>query len=115
MPSQTRSPLRVWLGTDTLPLHMSEQMRETGTGDVLHAATVSGAQSPGHEDIGRLCAGAKADLVLVNVAHPAMQPLHDPLRSLVYVVAGRAVRDVFVALDQADAGRRLQRALAEPH
>jgi cytosine/adenosine deaminase-related metal-dependent hydrolase len=137
-----RRGVNVGLGTDTLPLNMLEEMRAalmvshlaardvhaTGTGDVFHAATVSGAQALGRDDIGRLCAGAKADLVLVDATHPAMQPLHDPLRSLVYVAADRAVRDVFVdgrqvladgrvlTLDQADAGRRLaqaqQRALA---
>lgn len=137
-----RRGVNIGLGTDTLPLNMLEEMRTalvvahlaarhvhaSGTGDVFHAATVGGAQALGRDDLGRLCAGARADLVLVDATHAAMQPLHDPLRSLVYVAADRAVRDVYVdgrqvvahgrvlTLDQADAARRLsaaqQRALA---
>jgi len=38
----------------------------------------------------------KADLVLVDLNCPQMQPARDPLRSLVYHAADRAVRDVFV-------------------
>ncbi|MHA1153123.1 MAG: hypothetical protein ACTSQ7_10755 [Alphaproteobacteria bacterium] len=34
--------------------------------------------------------------MLVDVTHPAMRPLRDPLRALVYSAADRAVRDVFV-------------------
>ena len=40
--------------------------------------------------------GAKADIVLVDLKHPAMRPMHEPLRSLLYVAAERAVRDVYV-------------------
>ena len=134
------------LGTDTLPLNMLEEMRTVlmvshiaardvhacTTGDVFHAATIGGATALQRDDIGRLAAGAKADIVLVDLEHPAMQPLHDPLRSLVYVAADRAVRDVYVdgakvvahgkvlTLDQGAAATRLrqaqQRALAAvPH
>ncbi|PPR68636.1 MAG: 5'-deoxyadenosine deaminase, partial [Alphaproteobacteria bacterium MarineAlpha1_Bin1] len=47
-------------------------------------------------DIGRLAVGAKADIVLVDLKHPAMRPKREPLRSLLYVAAERAVRDVYV-------------------
>jgi cytosine/adenosine deaminase-related metal-dependent hydrolase len=62
----------------------------------------------------------KADIVLVDLSHPSMMPVHDPLRSLVFHAADRSVRDVFVdghqvvaegrvlTLDQADAAARLQ-------
>jgi hypothetical protein len=39
---------------------------------------------------------AKADLVLVDLERPAMQPCRDPLRSLVYSAQDGAVRDVYV-------------------
>jgi cytosine/adenosine deaminase-related metal-dependent hydrolase len=64
----------------------------------------------------------KADLVLVDLTHPAMRPLHDPIRSLVYTAGERAVRDVYVdgrqvmrdrkvlAFDYADAAARLEAA-----
>ena len=39
---------------------------------------------------------AKADIVLVDLKCPAMRPMREPLRSLLYVAAERAVRDVYV-------------------
>jgi cytosine/adenosine deaminase-related metal-dependent hydrolase len=98
------------IGTDTVPQNMleeirwatvlariaAEDIRATEMADVFHAATVGGAQGLGREDIGRLAAGARADLVLVNLASPWMMPARDPLRSLVFHAADRAVRDVWV-------------------
>ena len=40
--------------------------------------------------------GFKADFVLLDARHPAMTPLREPVRSLVYVAGDRAVNDVFV-------------------
>jgi 5-methylthioadenosine/S-adenosylhomocysteine deaminase len=40
--------------------------------------------------------GAKADIVLVDVTHPNMRPVRDPIRSLVYAAADRAVKTVIV-------------------
>ena len=47
-------------------------------------------------DIGRLAPGARADLALVDLTHPEMRPLRDPLRSLVHSAGRAAVRDVYV-------------------
>lgn len=105
-----RAGVRVGIGTDTYPHNMLEELRAalycsrlmTGdpfdlrTGDVVDAATLGGAAILGRDDIGRLAPGARADIVTVDLTHPAMQPLRDPLKSLVYVAAERAVRDVFV-------------------
>ena len=64
------------------------------------------------------------DIVLVDLKNVYMQPARDPLRSLVYTAADRAVRDVFVdgiqvvksgqvlTLDHADALARLTEAQA---
>ena len=131
-----RARVPVGIGTDTYPHNMLEEMRsalyasrivsgdpyDLRTGDVFDAATVGGAAILGRADIGRLAPGAKADLFLADVTHPAMRPLRDPLRSLIYVAAERAVRDVFVdgrrvvrdgrvlAFDLADALERLEAA-----
>ncbi len=105
-----RSGVRLGIGTDSFPHNMLEEMRQaailarvaTGdvgsvtTGEVFAAATVGGADLLGRPDLGRLAVGAKADVVLVDLTHPAMQPVRDPLRSLVYTAADRAVSDVFV-------------------
>ncbi len=66
------------------------------TAQIFHAATVGGARAIGRHDIGKLEPGCKADIVLVDAAHPYMQPLRDPIRSLIYSAGDRAVTDVFV-------------------
>jgi cytosine/adenosine deaminase-related metal-dependent hydrolase len=96
---------------------------------VFHAATVGGATALLRDDLGRIAPGAKADVVCIDLADVTMQPARDPLRSLVYTAAERAVRDVYVdgvqvvrerrvlTLDRATAVARLaesqQRMLAD--
>jgi len=105
-----RAGVNIGLGTDTFPHNLMEELRAAatlsrvaaedvtvlGTGDVFDAATIGGARALGRDDIGRLAVGCKADLVLIDSRHPAMQPLRDPLRSLVYAAAERAVREVYI-------------------
>ncbi len=109
-----RAGVRLGLGTNTFPHNMLEKMRHTAyavrlvvetprtlsTADVFEAATVAGASALGRDDIGRLPPGCRADLVLIDLRHPAMRPVRDPLRSLVYSAAERAVRSVFVDGDE---------------
>jgi 5-methylthioadenosine/S-adenosylhomocysteine deaminase len=127
------------LGTDCAPHNLVEEMRKAAvlariaardiaavsTADLFHAATAGGADALLREDLGRLALGKKADLVLVDLACPAMQPARDPLRSFVYHAADRAVREVFIdgqqvvaegrvmTLDQEAAGSRLRAAQEE--
>lgn len=98
------------IGTDTFPHSMLDEMRlaltlsrvadedmtRISTSDVFHAATVGGAKALGRTDIGRIAVGAKADLVSVDLAHPSMRPLRDPLRSMIYSASERPVRDVWI-------------------
>jgi len=98
------------LGTDVAPHNLIEEMRTAilaarfvkrdiraaDPGSLLHAATVAGSQALLRDDLGRIAVGAKADLALVDLDHPLMQPVRDPLRSLVYHAADRAVRTVLV-------------------
>ena len=128
-----RAGINMGIGTDTTPHNMLEEIRKAGTfariaardinevssGMLLHAATVAGAKALMREDLGKLVAGAKADIVLVDLAHPDMVPARDPLRSLIFHAADRAVKDVYIAgrrvvadgkvttLDHEDAGERL--------
>ena len=60
-------------------------------------ATVGGSGPAGHGDrLGRIEAGAKADLIVIPADIPALAPLNDPLRQLVLGASGRDVRDVVV-------------------
>ena len=105
-----RRGINLGIGTDTYPHNFLEEMRSaanharTAAGsvadlemrDIFNAATIGGARALRRDDIGRLAVGAKADLVLVDLDHPAMMPVREPMRSLIYVAADRAVRDVYV-------------------
>lgn len=105
-----RAGVNLGLGTDCSPHNLVEEMRwaailgrvaaqdihALSTADVFHAATVGGAGALLRDDLGRLAPGAKADVVCVDLADVSMQPARDPLRSLVYTAAERAVRDVYV-------------------
>ena len=105
-----RAGVKVGIGTDTFPHNILEEMRlamylartQAGNprtltgGELFTAATAGGAAILGRDDIGRLAPGCRADLVLVDLAHPAMRPGYDPLRSLLYAAADRAVRAVYV-------------------
>ncbi|MFK7967310.1 MAG: amidohydrolase family protein [Burkholderiaceae bacterium] len=105
-----KAGVNLGIGTDTYPHNLLEEMRNAAmtarvsagsvddltTTDVFNAATTGGASALRRSDIGRLEAGAKADLVLVDLQHAAMRPMREPIRSLIYVAAERAVKDVFV-------------------
>ena len=83
-----RAGVNMGLGTDTAPHNLVEEMRKAAvlariaardistvtTGDLLHAATVGGANALMRDDLGRIAAGKKADLVLVDMALPQMRP-----------------------------------------
>ena len=98
------------IGTDCHPHNMLEEMRTAAvmarvsgeamdmvtTTQIFEAATVGGARALLRDDLGRLCPGAKADLVMVSVSDAVMRPVYDPLRALIYTAADRAVRHVFV-------------------
>ena len=133
-----RAGVTVGIGTDTTPHNMVEEMRKAavlariaardveavGTADIFRAATVGGADALSRDDLGRIAAGKKADLVLVDLAAPSMRPARDPLRSFLYHAGDRAVSDVFIdgrpvvaegrvlTLDWRGAGERLALAQA---
>ncbi len=64
----------------------------------LQMATLNGARALGlGAEIGSLVPGKAADLVCVNLAAPACQPVHNALSQLVYSASRDQVADVWVA------------------
>ena len=106
----SRAGVNLGLGTDVAPHNLIEEMRlaaiiarvaarhitATSIAALFYAATAGGADALGRPDLGRLAPGVKADLVLVDLANPWMRPARDPLRSLVFTAADRAVQAVYV-------------------
>ncbi|MBL8670599.1 MAG: amidohydrolase family protein [Alphaproteobacteria bacterium] len=101
---------KVGLGTDAERMDFIAQMRTsgfvskqlTGRGDaapaakLVKAATRDGADILGRSDLGRLVKGAKADLVAVDLMQPSIQPVRDPLRSLVWYASARDISAVMI-------------------
>src|SRR5436305_14262908 len=93
------------MGKATVLAHIaSRDIASVSCADLFHAATAGGATALMRDDIGGLAPGKKADIVLVDLACPQMQPDRDPLKSLIYHAA---VRDVFVDGKQVVADRRV--------
>jgi cytosine/adenosine deaminase-related metal-dependent hydrolase len=105
-----KAGVNLGMGTDVAPHNLIEEMRLAATlcrvaaesvvgtslTDVFYAGTAGGAHALGRTDIGRLAPGAKADVVLVDLKNPWMMPVRDPLRSLIYTAADRAIKQVYV-------------------
>ncbi len=86
------------IATDTCPQSMIEAMRWTSVvskiadrqtqiataADVFNAATLNGARALGRDDLGRIAAGAKADLLIWRGDGLFMTPLRDPIRNIVF-------------------------------
>lgn len=58
---------------------------------VMRMATTNGAAALGAKDLGIIEAGAKADLILVDLDKPHLMPLHNALSALVYSAQGSDV------------------------
>ena len=105
-----RAGVKMGLGTDTYPYDMIQEMRcaaamsrvvdgtptSVSSAEVFHAATVGGADALSRPDLGRLAAGAKADIVLLDATGPHAVPMRDPLGFIVFSATGADVDSVIV-------------------
>lgn len=64
--------------------------------DLFDAATLGGAKALGRQDIGRLSAGAKADIAVFRLNDLYMTPSVDPITTLVVGGSGKVTKAVFV-------------------
>src|SRR5205085_2308990 len=101
------------LGSDTYPRDLVMQMRiasyfgkvmshdlfAASAAEVFEAATLGGARALGRDDLGRLAPGARADIVLIDLAtRDALRfgPVRDPIKALVECGIGDDVVTVIV-------------------
>lgn len=102
--------INIGMATDTSPPDMlmnllvglvgcriSEKASDAVLGkDLYDAATLGGARALGRNDIGRLAAGAKADISVFRLDDPYMTPTVDPITTLVLGGSGKVTQAVFV-------------------
>jgi cytosine/adenosine deaminase-related metal-dependent hydrolase len=102
--------INIGLGTDIHPFDLIREMRAAGlickvaaetpnagtAREVFNAATLGGAQALGRDDLGRLCPGAKADLVIINQRALHYGVVRDPIRSQVDCGVASDVETVIV-------------------
>ena len=63
---------------------------------LLSAITEAGSVALNRPDLGRIAVGAKADLTLIDMTHPHLQPHYDPRRALVALANRANVETVIV-------------------
>jgi cytosine/adenosine deaminase-related metal-dependent hydrolase len=102
--------VRVGLGTDAERMDFFAQMRATGfaskqaTGagdaataaELMHAATITSADILRRSDLGRIRPGAAADLVVVDAMRAHLQPVRDPIRTLVWYASSADIDTVII-------------------
>jgi 5-methylthioadenosine/S-adenosylhomocysteine deaminase len=112
-PKYRAAGVNLALGSDTYPRDLIMQMRTASyfgkvlshdlfaasAAQVFEAATLGGARALGRDDLGRLAPGAKADLVLIDLATRdtlRFGPVRDPIKALVECGIGDDVVTVVV-------------------
>jgi cytosine/adenosine deaminase-related metal-dependent hydrolase len=107
----TRAGVRTTIGTDANAVDIVADLRmaainskyESGDSaagsawELVEAATSTAADVLGRADLGRIEPGATADLVSFNLAQAHLQPVYDPVKTMIWNGTGRDVDFVMVA------------------
>jgi 5-methylthioadenosine/S-adenosylhomocysteine deaminase len=105
--------VNISIGSDTYPRDMIMNMRTASylgkimthtyfaaaAGEVFEAATLGGAKSVGRDDLGRLAAGALADIVIIDLTGRntlRYGPVRDPVKSVIECGVGDDIDTVIV-------------------
>lgn len=109
-PRYVEAGVNMTLGTDTSPQSMIAGLRLTAVigkimardsqkataADVFNAATLNGAKMLHRGDLGRIAAGAKADLLFWDATSMFMVPLRDPIKNIVFNAEAEDLREVMI-------------------
>ena len=105
-----RYGINMAMGTDTFPCDMIDNMR-TGAFIARHldnnapannytaffnAATLGGAKALGRDDIGRLCVGSKADIIIIDLNSIHTGTIDDPIKTMFLQGTGRDVHTTII-------------------
>ena len=102
--------VRTGIGTDSHGMDFVDELRIAGFFSKLHAAkgyvatardlvragTMVGAEALQRPDLGRIAPGARADLLVVDLAQPHLQPVWDPVKNLIWKGGGADMSVVMV-------------------
>jgi 5-methylthioadenosine/S-adenosylhomocysteine deaminase len=76
----------------------TQELHSLDAQSVFRMATLGGAECLGlAEHLGSLDVGKHADFVVIDLNDPAVQPVHDPIESMVYSASRHNVRATYVA------------------
>lgn len=101
-----RKGINVAIGTDTFPPDFFQNIRVASMysrmyedsvegsryADIYRAATLGGARMLGRDDLGRLCKGAKADIIVIDLNSYHMGAVDDPIRTMIMCGSGTDVK-----------------------
>ncbi len=101
-----RKGINIALGTDTFPPDFFQNIRVASMysrmyegdvegsryADIFRAATLGGADMLGREDLGRLCKGAKADIIVIDLDSYHMGTVDDPIRTMIMCGSGTDIK-----------------------
>ncbi len=108
--------LDIWAEMRAAALQQKVINRDPGlitAGQSLYMATRGGARALGLDDVGLLAPDMKADVIVVDLQSPHLQPVNEIISSLTYCAGPADVRDVFVDGRQIVLGGELQTASGE--
>lgn len=105
-----RAGINLGLGTDTWPPDLLHNMRiglyvarvlertaeATTSADLFDAATLGGARALRRDDLGRLCAGAQADIAVFDLNGHHLGPFFDPVKNLILAGRGTDCRAAYI-------------------
>ena len=101
---------RTGIGTDSHGMDFVGELRTAGffsklhagkgyvatARDLVRAGTLVGAEALRRPDLGRIAPGARADLLVVDLARPHLQPVWDPVKNLIWKGNGSDISVIMV-------------------